>query len=49
MTSPRIGGIVVHIEAMPSAEGYRWLELLSYLHALVYHDRGANEREALEG
>jgi hypothetical protein len=32
---------------MPSKERLRWLELLSYVHALVYHDRNLSERAAL--
>jgi hypothetical protein len=30
-------------------EQLRWLELLSYLHAMVYHDRGESERRELQG
>jgi hypothetical protein len=40
--------VVAHVEALSSAERLRWLELLSYIHALVYHDREPNEHELLQ-
>jgi len=33
---------------MPAAERLRWLELLSYIHALVYHERNPSERPGLQ-
>jgi hypothetical protein len=36
-----------HLEAMPGAQRERWLGLLSYVHALVYHDREESEHQAL--
>jgi predicted transposase YdaD len=39
--------VVARLEAMPARERTRWLELLSYLQALVYHDRERAEREGL--
>ena len=33
---------------MPQAERLRWLDLLSYIHALVYHVRETEEREDLQ-
>jgi hypothetical protein len=38
---------VAALEAMPSGERLRRLELLSYLTALVYHDRAPGEREEM--
>jgi hypothetical protein len=38
---------VGHLEGMPAEERLRWLELLSYLHALVYHERAGSERKPL--
>jgi hypothetical protein len=32
---------------LPAAERSRWLELLSYVDAMLYHDRTASEREEL--
>jgi hypothetical protein len=40
--------VVGHLEAMPAAERLRWLELLSYTQALIYHDREPAEREGLK-
>jgi hypothetical protein len=40
--------VVQHLETMPAAERLRWLELLSYIHALVYHERQPPERPALQ-
>ena len=40
--------VVEALEAMPSAERIRWLELLSYLHMLVYHERSAAEHRGLQ-
>jgi hypothetical protein len=39
--------VVDHLETMPAAERLRWLELLSYLEATVYHDREQAEHEGL--
>jgi hypothetical protein len=39
--------VVEHLETMPAAERLRWLELLSYLEALIYHDREPSEHEGL--
>ena len=39
---------VEHLEAMPASERLRWLELLSYVHALVYHERNPAEHRALQ-
>jgi hypothetical protein len=38
---------VEHLEQMPAAERDRWLLLLSYIHALIYHDRPEAEHEGL--
>src|SRR5439155_905595 len=35
------------LEAMPEAERLRWLELLSYIHMLVYHERQGPEHRSL--
>src|SRR5436305_2848313 len=37
--------VVGHLERMQRAERLRWLELLSYIGALVYHERAEPERE----
>ncbi len=37
-----------HLETMPTSERLRWLELLSYVHALVYHERDPAEHGALQ-
>jgi hypothetical protein len=34
---------VAHLEALRESDRDRWLDLLSYLNALVYHDRAATE------
>ncbi|MBN2492667.1 MAG: Rpn family recombination-promoting nuclease/putative transposase, partial [Planctomycetes bacterium] len=39
--------VLQFLEAMPAEERYRWLELLSYIHALVYHVRQPEERPGL--
>jgi hypothetical protein len=39
--------VVQRLEDMPEAEQMRWRELLSYLHALVYHERQPPERPGL--
>jgi predicted transposase YdaD len=36
------------LEAMPEAQRLRWLELLSYIHLLVYHERGGSEHRPLQ-
>ena len=48
--SARIGALGdagKYSEAIPLAERERWLELLSYIVAMVYHDRAESEREGL--
>ncbi len=40
--------VVHHLETMPRAERLRWLELLSYIHTLVYHDREPSECRLLQ-
>ena len=40
--------VVRHLETMPEAERLRWLELLSYITALVYHVREPSERPSLQ-
>jgi hypothetical protein len=39
--------VVNHLEELPDAERDRWLELLSYLEAMIYHDRAVPEHEPL--
>jgi ElaB/YqjD/DUF883 family membrane-anchored ribosome-binding protein len=39
---------VQHLETMPAVERARWLEFLSYIHALVYHDRRPAEQPDLQ-
>jgi hypothetical protein len=41
-------GVIRHLERMPADERSRWLELLSYIHALVYHHRDTKEIPALQ-
>jgi hypothetical protein len=40
--------VVQRLEEMPVRERLRWLELLSYLEAMVYHDREQSEHEGLK-
>ena len=40
-------GVVRQLDAMPPTEQTRWQELLSYIHALVYHEREESEHQAL--
>jgi hypothetical protein len=40
--------VVRALEGLPQAERLRWLDLLSYIHALVYHGREAKERDDLQ-
>jgi hypothetical protein len=40
--------VVQHLETMPDAERLRWLELLSYIMALVYHARDQSEQPKLQ-
>ncbi|MGH7201309.1 MAG: hypothetical protein ACREJB_11940 [Planctomycetaceae bacterium] len=42
-----LGRVVRHLETMPPDERLRWLELLSYVHALVYHERSPAETDTL--
>jgi hypothetical protein len=39
--------VVQRLEEMPVRERLRWLELLSYIRALVYHDRERSEQDEL--
>jgi hypothetical protein len=39
--------VVDHLEGMAEAERERWLLFLSYIEAMIYHDRERSEREAL--
>jgi hypothetical protein len=43
-----LGQVVLHLETMPHAERLRWLDLLSYIHALVYHERPPSDRPVLQ-
>lgn len=40
--------VIEHLETMPAAELERWKEMLSYISALVYHDRDEGERQELQ-
>jgi hypothetical protein len=40
--------VVRALEAMPDAERLRWLDLLSYIHALVYHGREKEEHAEMQ-
>jgi hypothetical protein len=37
-----------HLEAMPPAERQRWRDLLSYVGAMVYHERSQSEHAVLQ-
>ena len=39
-----LGQVVRALEGMPDAQRLRWLDLLSYVHALVYRERAPAER-----
>jgi hypothetical protein len=39
--------VIQHLESMPHEERLRWLELLSYIQALVYHERDPCEQQGL--
>jgi predicted transposase YdaD len=39
--------VVRTLEGMPPDERLRWLDLLSYLHAMIYHERNPAELESL--
>ena len=39
--------MITHLEAMPPAERQRWRDLLSYIHALIYHERSESEQPKL--
>jgi hypothetical protein len=43
----RLVRVIRSLEAMPVEERLRWLELLSYIHALVYHVRHPKEQPGL--
>ncbi len=40
--------VTEHLETMPGAERSRWLQLLSYIRALIYHDREPSEQPRLQ-
>ncbi len=40
--------VVASLEQLPSEERMRWLDLLSYIHALVYHERVPSEHRGLQ-
>ncbi len=40
--------VILSLETLPASERLRWLELLSYIHALVYHERKAREHAGLQ-
>src|SRR4051794_21885414 len=40
--------VVQELEKMPKREHLRWKDLLSYLNALVYHERNASEHAILQ-
>jgi predicted transposase YdaD len=40
--------VVSDLERMPAQQRLRWLELLSYIRALVYHERSSREQALLE-
>jgi predicted transposase YdaD len=42
-----LADVVESLEKMPPAERLRWLDLLSYLHAMIYHERTPAELEML--
>jgi hypothetical protein len=42
-----VAEVVRDLEAMPAGQRLRWLELLSYILALVYHERRPDEQSAL--
>src|SRR5262249_56796137 len=44
---PLVAEVICRLEAIPAAERMRWLELLTYLNALVYNMREPKEREGL--
>jgi len=43
----RLVSVIRSLEAMPAQDRLRWLELLSYIHALVYHVRHPKEQPGL--
>src|SRR5262249_45996495 len=40
--------VIAHLETMSPEERLRWLELVSYLEAMVYHDRDESEHARLK-
>jgi predicted transposase YdaD len=40
--------VVTHLDAMPSPERQRWRELLSYIGAIMYHERSEREQPKLQ-
>src|SRR5262249_8097070 len=42
-----LGEVVTRLDAMPPGERTRWVEFLSYIHALVYHARSEEEQAEL--
>ncbi len=45
---PLLRHVVAHLETMARAERDRWQELVSYVLALVYHERDPGERQVLQ-
>jgi hypothetical protein len=39
--------VVTQLESLTSTERFRWLELLSYLHAMIYHERPSPAQSTL--
>jgi hypothetical protein len=42
-----LAGVVRHLETMPDDQRLLWLDLLSYIHAMIYHERQPAEQESL--
>jgi predicted transposase YdaD len=42
-----VGRVMTHLEQMPRGERSRWLQLLSYIRAMIYHDREPSEQDQL--
>ncbi|MDA1017458.1 MAG: hypothetical protein O3A00_23755, partial [Planctomycetota bacterium] len=39
--------VISRLESMPNAERLRWLDFVSYIHAMIYHERSAVEQGKL--
>ena len=39
--------VIGHLESMPEADRLRWLDLVSYIHAMIYHERRPAEHGRL--